>query len=281
MLAAAIIVFREVLEAALIVGIVLAATRGLAGSRRWVLAGIGGGAAMAVVLAVFADALAAAFEGVGQEMFNAAVLIVAVAMLAWHNAWMARHGRAMASEMNAVGRAVASGNRPLWALAVVVGIAVLREGAETVLFLYGATAANQEGGLATALGFIGGLAAGVGVGGLLYFGLLAIPARALFAVTGGMVTLLAAGMAAQAVNYLIAAGLLDLALDPVWDSSGLLSESSLVGRLLHTLVGYVARPSLGQVLAWTATVVVITAAVRLLTPPAPPRRDRVASAPEG
>lgn len=268
MLAAAIIVFREVLEAALIVGIVLAATRGLDGSRRWVLAGVGGGAAAALVLAVFADALASAFDGLGQEMFNAAVLIVAVLMLAWHNAWMARHGREMAGEMNAIGRAVSSGNRPLWALAVVVGIAVLREGAETVLFLYGATAANQEGALATAIGFMGGLAAGAGVGALLYFGLLAIPARALFAVTGAMVTLLAAGMAAQAVNYLAAAGMLDVPLDPIWDSSGWVSESGLAGRLLHTLIGYVARPNLGQALAWAATVVVITAAARLLTPPA-------------
>ena len=137
MLAALLIVLREVLEAGLVVGIVMAATRGVPGRGPMVGLGIGGGVLGACVVAAFASRISGLFAGGGQEVFNAAVLGLAVVMLAWHNTWMAQHGREIAAEMRAVGRDVASGSRPLTALAVVVGVAVLREGSEVALFLYG------------------------------------------------------------------------------------------------------------------------------------------------
>ncbi len=90
------------------------------------------------------SAIANAFAGAGQELFNAAVLVVAVLMLGWHNVWMARHGRAIAAEAKALGEAVAGGRRSMAALAIVVGVAVLREGAEVVLFLYGIVVSAKE-----------------------------------------------------------------------------------------------------------------------------------------
>src|SRR5581483_866240 len=135
MFGALVIVFREVIEAGLIIGIVLAATRGVPGRERWILLGIGGGVLGACVVAGFAGAISEAFAGSGQELLNVAVLGTAVVMLMWHNAWMARHGREMAAELTKVGAAVSEGTRPLTALAMVVGLAVLREGSEIVLFL--------------------------------------------------------------------------------------------------------------------------------------------------
>src|SRR5665811_1019302 len=136
MLGALVIVFREVIEAGLIVGIVMAATRGVAGRGRWVGFGILAGVLGAAVVAIFAGVISQAFEGAGQELFNASILGVAVVMLMWHNAWMARHGREIADDMRNVGHAVSEGAKPLTALAIVVGLAVLREGSEVVLFLY-------------------------------------------------------------------------------------------------------------------------------------------------
>jgi high-affinity iron transporter len=129
MLGALVIVFREAIEAGLIIGIVLAATRGVHDRGAWVGLGIGVGVIGAGLIAVFAEGISNAFEGSGQELLNASVLGAAVVMLMWHNAWMARHGREMAAEMASVGEAVTSGSRPMTALAVVVGLAVLREGA--------------------------------------------------------------------------------------------------------------------------------------------------------
>ena len=257
MLATLLIVFREVIEAGLIVGIVLAATKGVPGRTLWVTYGVLGGLAGAAVVAAFAGEIGALFEGAGQEMFNAAILLIAVAMLAWHNVWMASHGRAMAQEMKQVGTAVSEGEKPLAALAIVCGIAVLREGSEVVLFLYGIFASGGTSTLAMLLGGVLGLVAGAALSALMYLGLVTIPARYLFSFTSGLITLLAAGLAARAVAFLQQAGYLEGLTSTVWDSSWLLPEDSLVGRLLHTLIGYTDRPSGAQLVAYLATVAVI------------------------
>jgi len=252
MLGALIIVFREVIEAGLIVGIVMAATRGVIGRGRWITVGIGGGVLGASIVAMFAGAISDAFQGVGQELFNAGVLGVAVIMLMWHNAWMARHGREIADEMRRVGTAVSEGAKPLTALAIVVGLAVLREGSEVVLFLYGIMASGTSGA-ALVVGGLLGIAAGAAFTALTYFGLLAIPNRHIFSVTSWLIALLAAGMAAQAMQFLNSAGLV-VALDrPLWDTSWLLSGKSIFGRLLHTLIGYIDRPTEMQLIVYIAT----------------------------
>ena len=254
MLGALIIVFREVIEAGLIVGIIMAATRGVVGRGRWINIGVTGGVLGAGIVAMFAGAISEAFQGAGQELFNASVLGVAVIMLMWHNAWMARHGREIADEMRRVGTEVSEGAKPLTALAIVVGLAVLREGSEVVLFLYGIMASGTSGS-ALVVGGLLGIAAGVAFSALTYFGLLAIPNRHIFSVTSWLIALLAAGMAAQSVHFLNNAGLV-LALDhTVWDTSWLLSEGSIVGRLFHALIGYTERPTQMQLLVYILTLI--------------------------
>lgn len=268
MLGALIIVFREVLEAGLIVGIVMAATRNVAGRGRIIALGVAGGVLGAAVVAAFAGVIADAFEGAGQELFNACVLGVAVAMLMWHNAWMAKHGREMASELRKVGSAISAGERPLAALGIVVGLAVLREGSEVVLFLYGIMAAGTSGAALLTGGLLG-LAAGAAFTALTYFGLLAIPSRYLFTVTTWMIALLAAGMAAQAVQYLNAAGIITVLDKVMWDSSGLLSEAGIVGKLLHTLIGYTEQPTELQLIVYVAVLVAMALLMRLARAPNP------------
>ena len=275
MLATAIIVFREVLEAALIIGIVMAATQGVPRRGAWVVRGIGAGLLGSIVVAGFAQTIAAAAEGVGQEVFNAAVLFAAVAMLGWHNVWMTRHGRELTLSANRLGAAVRAGTQPLWALSSAVGLAVLREGSEVVLFLYGIAAAGDGGPAALATGGALGLVAGVTAGGALYLGLVSIPLRHLFAVTSWLVLLLAAGMASQAAAFLLQADLLPPLGNGLWDTSFLLSEDSVPGRVLHTLIGYTAQPAGIQVVFYLVTLVVIGGLMRLVGNGKPPssRRD--------
>jgi high-affinity iron transporter len=270
MLGAAIIVFREVIEAGLIVGIVMAATRGVAGRGRWVSIGIIGGVLGAAVVAMFANVISDAFQGAGQELFNASVLSAAVIMLMWHNAWMARHGREIADEMRRVGTAVSEGARPLTALAVVVGLAVLREGSEVVLFLYGIMVSGTSVSSMLA-GSALGIVAGAAFTALTYFGLLAIPNRHIFSVTSWLIALLAAGMAAQAVHFLNNAGWLVAFDRTVWDTSWLLSEGSVLGRFFHALIGYTERPTEMQLMVYAATLLAMFALTRLARPSARPR----------
>jgi high-affinity iron transporter len=261
-LASLLIVFREVIEAGLIVGIVLAATQGVPRRALWVSYGVAGGVLGACLVAAFAGEIESLFQGSGQELFNAAILLLAVCMLTWHNVWMAGHGREMAREMRQVGQAVKTGERTLSALAIVVGVAVLREGSEVVLFLYGI--ASQPGTTTASLlaGGALGLVAGALTSALMYYGLLQIPAHRLFRVTSGLITLLAAGMAGQAVLFLQQAGYLQVLESTLWDTSWLLPEGSIVGRLLHTLVGYSDAPNGAQLVAYGTTILVVVALMR-------------------
>ena len=270
MLGAFVIVFREVIEAGLIVGIVLAATRGVPGRGRWVAFGIVAGLFGASLVAAFAGGISEAFDGSGQELLNAAILLLAVAMLAAHNVWMVRHGAELAGQMRAVGRAVSGGEKTCAALAVVVGIAVLREGSEVVLFLFGILASGASG-VSTFLGGLLGLGAGAVLSALSYLGLLAIPGRHVFAVTSALITLVAAGLAAQAVQFLNAAGSVTILDRRVWDTSWVLAEDGIPGRLLHTLIGYTDRPTQLQLLVYLATIAAIALMMRIVAKDPPMR----------
>jgi len=261
-----IIVLREVIEAGLIVGIVLAAARGVPRRGWWIAFGILAGTVGACVVAVFAGAISSAFEGSGQELLNAAVLLLAVVMLAWHNAWMSRHGRELAAEVKHVGEEVRAGERPLTALAIVCGLAVLREGSEVVLFLYGIVASGASASQLM-LGGVLGVLGGAVFTALTYFGLIAIPTRYIFIVTSVLITFIAAGMAGQAMVYLNAAGVLTALGQPVWDTSWLLPQSSLPGLALKTLIGYSEQPTAMQILAYIATIVGMTALARYVATP--------------
>ena len=267
MLAALLIVFREVFEAGLIIGIVMAVTAGVVGRGLWVAGGVAAGVAGACVVAVFTGGLSELFGGNGQEVFNAGILSFAVIMLTWHNVWMARHGRELAAELQAAGEAVAAGSKSLAALAVVVAIAVLREGAEVVLFLYGVAAA--QGGASWSM--VGGGFAGLVLGSLVclatYLGLLTIPARYLFGVTSTLIAFLAAGLAAQAIAFLQQAAIVTALDQTVWDTSWLLSDSSFLGRALHTLIGYVDQPTAMQLIVYTATLAMIVVLMKVFAAP--------------
>lgn len=257
MFATAVIVFREVLEAALLVGIIAAATRDVPCRTRWLAAGIVAGIAGAGLVALGTERIAEMANGVGQELFNAAVLGIAVVMLAWHNVWMSSHGAALAADARSVGKEIGSGRRECSVLLIVVGLAVLREGSETVLFLFGIAASDGGASWSMMAGGLCGIAAGIAVGTVLYAGLLRVPLRWFFAATGALVLFLAAGMASQAARFLIQADILPSLAAPLWDTSALLPQTSIVGTLMHSLVGYDARPAGMQVVFYVMVMGVI------------------------
>lgn len=263
MLGAAIIVFRETLEAALIISIIAVATRNLRGRNAWLLTGGAAGILGSLAVAAFTGRIADMAEGLGQELFNAGILGLAALMLAWHNIWMSSHGRQLASDARMLGSDVTTGKREMSALALVVGLAVLREGAETVLFLYGLLSSGHESTGSVLGGAGAGLLAGGLVGIALYAGVLRIPARHFFSATSALVLLLAAAMASQATRFLVQADLLPSLADPLWNTGWLLSDQSLAGRILHALAGYEATPTGIQVAVYLLTLALILAGMRL------------------
>jgi len=267
MFGTAIIVFREVLEASLIIGILAAATRSVPNSRRWLSAGLVAGLAGSGLVAAFTDVIGSLASGVGQEIFNAIVLGIAVLMLAWHNIWMSSHGAALAASAKSAGNNIRDGSSECSVLLVIVGIAVLREGSETVLFLYGIAASGDGGHTSMLIGGLVGMLAGVAVGYTLYAGLLRIPLRWFFTATGILVLLLAAGLASQAAHFLIQADLLPSLAAPLWDTSSVLPENGLPGMLLHSLIGYDSRPAGMQIVFYLSALVAILIGMKLVARP--------------
>ena len=257
MFGTALIVFREVLEAALIVGIVAAATQGIPGRARYIAGGLVAGLVGSIAVAFGAEAISQVAEGMGQELFNASILGIAVVMLAWHNIWMSIHGRELATNAKKLGREVQQGARELSVLLVVIAVAVLREGSETVLFLYGVAISGDATRGAMMAGGAVGLVGGVALGLLVFKGLLRIPLRHFFSATSVLVLLLAAGMAAQAARFLIQANMLQSLASPLWDTSGVVANSSTLGKLLQGLVGYDAQPAGMQIAFFIAVLVTI------------------------
>ncbi|TBR72125.1 MAG: iron permease [Burkholderiaceae bacterium] len=278
MLGVALLVFREVMEAALIVSIVCAATRGVARRGWFVTAGIGLGIAGALLVAMGASLIARMASGSGQEIFNACVLLSAVFMIGWHVVWMSKHGRELAQHMGAIGSAVRAGSSSLTLLLAVVAIAVLREGSEIVLFLYG----MAIGGIGAA-GLAGGIALGVGSGALLgfalYVGLLRIPMKHFFTVTNWMLVLLASGLASTAARFLMQGNLLPSWGTQVWDTSGLLSNGSLAGQTLGILIGYDASPAGIQLVFYATTLLLLVAGMQRLSRTSPSPSSRMRSLP--
>ncbi len=269
MFTTALIVFRESLEAALFIGIVAAATRGLAGRSRWLSAGVAAGGVGAVILALLAQHLSGWLDGLGQDVVNIGVLSLALLMLLWHCVWVSTHTREMVSEARHLGQSVQGGKQAPWALLVVVALAVLREGAETVLFVGGsltgdASVKTAEILSAVAAGILSGALVGLGI----YSGLSRIPTRRVFSVTNLLIALLAASLASQLTRALSQAGFLEVGGGPLWDSSPWLPPDSALGALLHALIGYDAQPSAAQLAAYLGALTFIFVGTRLLRPSA-------------
>ncbi len=267
MFTAALIVFRESLEAALFVGIVAAATRGVASRARWLSAGVGAGTIGAVILALLAEHLSGWLDGLGQDVVNIGVLTLALSMLLWHCVWVSTHTKGMVSDAKHLGQSIRQGQRAPWALLVAVALAVLREGAETVLFVGGTLTGNAAAQpmdvmMSGALGLLFGALVGISI----YAGLARIPTRHVFAVTNALIALLAGSLASQLARSLAQAGFIETWTGPVWDSTRLLAPDSALGTLLHALVGYDARPSGAQLVSYLAVLGLIYTGTRLLRP---------------
>jgi high-affinity iron transporter len=267
MLATAVIVFRETLEAALFVGIVAAATRGMDGRARWLAGGVAAGALGALALALLAENIAALADGLGQDLVNVAILGAALAMLGWHCIWGTEHGREAAADARRMGTQVRAGTRAPLVLAAVCALAVLREGVETLLFVMGQTAGQGAAAASPWPGIALGLSTGITVGALLYLGLSRIPAHRVFAVTQFLIVLVTAAIASQLARALAQAGLVQSWSEPLWDTSRWLAPDSPLGTLLHALAGYDAQPSGLQLAFYTATLLSLWLASRMIGTP--------------
>jgi len=246
MLNTLIIVWRESLEAMLVIGVLsawIARQTAPAQLRRGLWAGVGGGVALAVALGVATYAAQSQFAGASLEVFQLAMVLVAAALIVQMVLWMHRHGRVMKRELeDQAGRTAGA-----IGIAAITALAVAREGAETVVFLYGLGMESAEGADGALAGLLGAAAAGfvlaVATSWLVARGARFLNYRTLFRVSEILLLLIANALLANAIDRMIGLDWLPPLVDQVWDASTLLDDGRGAGRLLADFVGYRARPA--------------------------------------
>ena len=258
----AVVVFREVFEIAIILCVVLAATKGVEGRGKWINLGILFGCIGAALLGAATETLSTLAGTAGQQYFNAGILLTAASMIGWTVIWMKRHSFTIVNDLKQVGKAISQGDKPLHMLAIVIGLAVMREGSEIVIFLYGMLAAGQTSLSGAILGGLIGLGLGIGFGFLMYYGLIRFSIKYLFQVTSLLLTFIAAGMAANAAGKLVKTGLLPIITSSLWDTSNVLPQHSIIGRFFYILLGYQEHPNGMQGVFYIVTILTISYFIR-------------------
>ena len=262
MLQIAIVVFREILEIALIVGILTAATKEVAGRGKWILGGLISGFVFSGFLAFFTDQISEGLDGSGQEFFNGLILLGASFMIGWTVLWMQKHAKTISGEMKKVGNSVREGKKPLYTLLIVVLLSVLREGTEIVLFTYSYYISGVDV-FEISYGLIAGIIFGSIIGYALYLGLLKVFGKYFFIVTSYLLIFLAAGISASGIGFWVNAGIVPALGNPVFDASQILSQQSFVGKFLHIFFGYIDQPMGIQLILYFIVLVVLAIGLKV------------------
>jgi high-affinity iron transporter len=260
MIAALLIAFREGLEAALIVGIVLGYLNktGDAARRRDAWVGVILAVILSALIALMIQAVGAKLEGKAEQIFEGVTMLLAVGVLTWMVFWMRYQARFIKSSLEH--DIDAAGAERKWGLTAVTFLAVFREGVETALFLSAAAFASD--GLGTLTGALIGLALAAITGYLIYASSVRLNMKRFFNVTTVLLLIFAAGLFAHGVHEFQEAGLLPLVTEHVWDTNHLFDESSSLGEIIRAVFGYNGNPSLLEVIAYWGYWVVALSGVR-------------------
>lgn len=262
MLQIAIVVFREILEISLILGILTAATKEIPGRSKWILSGLGLGIIASLLLALSTDKISESLNGMGQEFFNGLILLAAAAMIGWTVLWMQKHAKSISGELKRLGHSIRDGKKPLYVLLVVVFLAVLRESAEIVLFTYSSYISGTEIS-EIIFGLASGIILGCAAGLALYLGIIKASGKYFFIVTTWLLIFFAAGVAAHGIGFWINAEIVPALGNPLFDISGVLSQDSLFGKFLNIFFGYIDQPAGAQVIAYFASLAVLVMGLRI------------------
>lgn len=260
------IVWRESAEAMLVVGILYAWLKRRPDARigmRFLWGGVAAGAGLALALALVMLGIASELSGDALDYFQLGVMLVAAALIVQMVFWMRRHGRTLKKDLEG-NMAREAGAARWWGLLVVVALAVGRESAETVVFLYGLGASN--GAINFPLVLVLGLASALATFWLLQRGGRVLSWRHFFRFSEMLLLLLAGALLVNGIEKLISLGVLPGLIDPVWDTSALLDDSGRFGGVIAAFTGYRAKPALLPLIALAAYWIAVPLVLRLRFP---------------
>jgi high-affinity iron transporter len=258
MIAAALITLRETLEASLVVGIVMTHLQVLnqQDHERWVWRGVASGMAVSALLAVLFQMLLGGFTGTAEMLYEGVIMLAAAGLITWMLLWMLKAQRGMRTQIEAEVREHVIAQHGL-GIFMLVFLAVLREGVETVLFLQAATLQAQGAGQQF-FGACLGIALAIFVSVLFFRGMRRMPVKLTFQISGVLLVLFAAGLVAHGVHELEEAGVLPILIEHLWDTNGIVNENGTLGSLLKGVFGYNGNPSLLEACAYALYLFAVT-----------------------
>ncbi|WP_341764018.1 FTR1 family protein [Candidatus Tisiphia endosymbiont of Beris chalybata] len=262
----ALVVFRECLEIALLLGIILAVTKQIERSRIYIIAGSMLGIVLAALFAFFASTISVSFSGMGDELFNAAIILVTVVLISWTIIWMQGYGIRIKQHFNDLSEKINSGKTSCIMLVLIVAATILREGMEIIILVYSISSVEVIDGNSYLLGLIIGMISGFLLGITIYLGLIKLTNQQyIFRISSVLLMLIASGFAAEAAGILSSSGIIMVLSDQLWDSSWLVSDRSIYGKFLNIVTGYTARPNGLQVVFYGATIGLINILIQIKT----------------
>jgi len=253
----ALVVFRECLEISIILGIICAATKSIQNAVYYIVGGIVAGTILSAFLAFFINSLTFTLSGFGEEIFDVLIIMLTVVVVGATAIWIKRSASKMSGKMSNLSSKIEKGLAPRIILTSVVATTIFREVTEIVLFIHALASAYDLSPMDYILGFGLGLGAGIVAATCIYYGLSRFAMKSLLRITFVLLVLIAASLASEAAGILTSIGFLDVYNEPLWDSSWLISDFSMVGRMLKILVGYTAQPNSMQILFYFTTIIVI------------------------
>ncbi len=260
----ALVVFRECIEIALLLGVILAVTKQLEKSRIYIIAGVMLGTVSAALFAFFTRSITVAFSGLGDEIFNSGVILLTVALIGWTIVWMQGYGIKIKQNLNDLSVKISSGDSSYIMLVMIVAATILREGMEIIILVYSISSVEIIDSNSYLLGLIIGIVSGLTLGVIIYLGLIKIVNQQyIFRISSILLMLVASGFAAEAAGILSSSGIITILSDQLWDSSWLISDRSIYGKFLKMITGYIARPNGLQVVFYVCTLGLINILIQI------------------
>lgn len=253
----AIVIFREFLEIAILLSVILAATKEVHNRSKYIVLGIMIGCVLASIIAFFTGALASAFGGIGDELFDVSVMVFTVIVIGWTIVWMQEYSSNIKQEMYDVSSKIHSGNVSKFSLTAIIATTFFREASEIILFIYSLTSSSNIEAIDYLMGLFLGTISGVLCGIAIYLGLIRYSGKYIFKICTIMLIFIAAGIASEAAGILTSIGTITFFNDSIWDTSSIIQDSSMLGKVLKIVIGYYSKPNLLQILSYSITLIIL------------------------
>ena len=255
MIKLAIVVFRECMEIAFLLGVILAVTNPVKNSRKYIILGSVGGITLASLFAFFAKTISESFNGLGDEVFDSSVILFTAMLISWTVVWMQGYTKKIRRDLSELSNRISAGIASQLMLVFVVAAAIFREGMEIILFIYSITSAGNIEGKDYITGIGLGALSGLLIGMLLYQGLMKYAGKYVFKISSILLTMIAAGLASEAAGIMTSSGIIESLSNQLWDSSWLVQNDSITGKILNITIGYDSRPNGMQIIFYFATII--------------------------